>query len=131
MSPEKCHTGFCKLPAAVPGYFRFTDDDAGSYVSYCRGCATHLWIDGCFTPDNLAELQGAAPELTAKEAATLARFEAAPPAPESFDAHAAIRRVMKVAEHLQRHSLLLPEPESKGYRRAAEAIREAVGGVTA
>jgi hypothetical protein len=36
-------------------------------------------------------------EFTAEQAAALARFEAAAPAPESFDATAALRRVLALA----------------------------------
>ena len=122
MSPEKCPTNACTREAVVPGFFRFSEDDAGSQTAYCRSCATELWVDGHFHPDRISDLQDAAPELSENEAATLARFEAAPPEPESFDAHAAVRRVMKLADEFD---------QSDSYKIIGRLIREAVEGVTA
>lgn len=45
-------------------------------------------------PNRRARILPVAPDLTPEEAATVARFDAAEPAPESFDATAPLRRVV-------------------------------------
>lgn len=47
-----------------------------------------------------AGVRGTPRNLSDRERAIVAAFDAAPPAPESFDAHAAIRRVLDLADDL-------------------------------
>lgn len=115
-----CTTLGCENPGTVWGTFSM-EDEAAQHVLYCPPCASYMWSDGIFIPDNDLDLVDLARTLCAKEQATVDRFESSPPAPESFDAVGACRRVMRLADELERD----------GERRVATWIREAVAGVTA
>lgn len=125
---EKCPTNACTREAVVPGFYRFSDDDAGSETSYCRNCATELWVDNFFHPHNLFDLQDGAPEPSMDEARVLDRFETSSAAPESFDARAAILRVQALADRLERET---PAPQGDAYLRTAQWIRHAIAGESA
>lgn len=115
-----CTTIGCENPAIITGLFDI-EDDAAQEVTYCIGCARYLWSDGVFKPYVEALVTGEAPPLADWERELVERFDATPPAPESFDAAAACRRVMTLADELERD----------GERRVATWIRDAVNGVTA
>lgn len=70
-----------------------------------------------------------ATELSAEERAVVERFEDAPPAPESFDASAALRRVLALADHLEEKAKAVCATSShacSAYSNSADWIRAAV-----
>ena len=69
-----------------------------------------------------------APELSPEERATVDRFEAAPAAPESFDATAALRRIVKVAGDLNALSVSAGPAGQVAYAYAALLVSRAVEG---
>lgn len=89
----KCRTVICAGVATVPGVFGASSVP----TSYCQDCARFLWLDGSFKPDDEACLH-APQDLDDAQAKRLRRFEESPPAPESFDARAAVRRVQTLVQ---------------------------------
>lgn len=103
-----CASFNCQRPGTVTGV------NHGERVWYCREDAATLWLHHDFVPDDAADLHRA-PALDRRQQQILARFEAAPPAPESFDAVAAVRRIQALVEELEervaRAAILLPDYE--------------------
>lgn len=94
-----CSTALCPNVGTVRG--TYYDDGFSWTVTYCVACARYLEAFGdSFVPDSPIPVGIDVTPLTAEQEQRLAKFEQAPPAPESFDARAAVLRVLRLADYL-------------------------------
>jgi hypothetical protein len=127
--PPDCTTLYCPRPGTVPGIFRM-DEERDHQVTYCYECARSMHADGLFHPANEDDVTP--PDFTDEQRAKLAEFGMLdefdnPPPPEAFDALAAVRRVMALADDLEQRYLPMSPAAGQAFDIAAE-IRIAVEG---
>jgi hypothetical protein len=130
-----CTTLYCPRPGTVPGVFRMDEERGDSsgmdhHVTYCVDCARSMHADGLFHPANEEDV--APPDFNDEQRAKLAEFGMLdefdnPPPPEAFDARAAVRRVMTLADELEDRYLPMSPAAGQAHDIAA-MIRAAVEG---